>query len=126
MALYKPIYKPLRVPCERKPIEKVDILHHLVDDVQDTDCHAFLLKNVLSPEECAQLINASEKVGFHEPGNSKMLRIMSDDFPLSRLVFDRIKEFLPTHVKGFYGESDTLLGLNNRWRVGMFISVANC
>jgi hypothetical protein len=119
MEHYKPIYKP--VPTERLPIEKIDILDKLVPNDPHTTCHAFILKNVISPAECKQLIDAAEKIGFYEPGNSRMLRVMADDVPFSQVIFDRIKDYLPKKVENRYGKSETMLGLNTRWRCGRYV-----
>jgi hypothetical protein len=118
---YPPLYKPNTKDEKRKSIEKIDILSRLVT-CHNSNCNAFLLKNVLTPNECKQLIDAAENQGFYERGNSKMLRVMSDDQKLSDMVFNRIKEFLPEKVTTSIGNSIKLLGLNSRWRCGRYVA----
>lgn len=84
----------------------------------------FLLKNVLSPVECARLIQKGESVGFTDRGNITMGRNMQDDSQLSNALFHRIKPFLPEKVQMetplTTGTSLRMVGLNERFRCGKY------
>jgi len=79
---------------------------------------AWLLYNVLTPEECKAIIEASETHGYEKAETYCFLyrdryndRMMSDDVEFSDIIFNRVKEQLPSQVRGW-----SLSKLNNRWR----------
>ena len=83
-----------------------------------------LLDNVLSEEECQQLIDASERLGYgvamlnvgmgrqeHAPGYRDSSRVMADDVELADLILRRIQHFVPESFHGYPREC-----LNERLR----------
>jgi len=89
----------------------------------------FLLYNVLSLEECKALIAASEATGFEDADSYCHMyrdryndRLQSDDEEFSKMVMERVKEFLPKEycpspTKYSQGKLVwTLKELNPRWR----------
>eukprot|EP01133_Synstelium_polycarpum_P007368 gene7368-8582_t len=116
-------------PEDSRPIVKRDIAE-LSPKV------AFVLENVLSPSECTKLIEDGEGMGFSKlahyvqkyRGNT---RILVKSYSLSELVFNRIKQYLPTnvdmaqkssplpmskHLTALYGIWDCS-GVNELWRL---------
>ena len=85
--------------------------------------HAFLIRDFLTPEECAGFIQSSEKIGYEEApihmGDSTIiikdyrdnLRAMQDDPDTANRLFERMKPGLPQRVAGM-----TPVGLNERLR----------
>ncbi|PRP77356.1 hypothetical protein PROFUN_05601 [Planoprotostelium fungivorum] len=89
---------------------------------------AFLLKDVLSKDECKQLIDFTEDLGYTEApvtthsgpvmmkdvrDNTRLLLEASPD--LLDTIMERVKNFLPSEAQGRRG-AGTLCGLNDRFR----------
>jgi prolyl 4-hydroxylase len=82
-----------------------------------------VIHDLLSPEECALYINASEQEGYEDApitmGNSAIiikdfrdnLRVMVDDPMLAASLFARARPYLPSSVDGC-----SVVGLNERLR----------
>jgi hypothetical protein len=108
---------------EGLPIEKIDLSNIVCP--KDKRNYCYLLKNVLTVEECQEIINRGEKLGFNDKGNSTMKRIISDDADLAEALFKRMKPYLPESVEGHSklvkGKSNRLVGLNARFRCGRYL-----
>ena len=101
--------------------------------------NAFVLTNVLSKKECAQLVAVSESLGFHHDvdysfigaveSNKSAARTSAGgdraaglvwliDPMVDRLIFDRVRAHLPQEVGGGGDPvGGRLAGINARWRV---------
>ncbi len=108
----------------RPPIEKIDISDKVCPKNRYNMC--YLLKNVLTPQECQQIIDKGEEIQFTDRGNGTMLRIISDDDDLAAALYKRIKDYLPEQVTMntdlTKGKSKKIIGLNNRFRCGRYTS----
>uniref|UniRef100_A0A7S4HZ99 Uncharacterized protein n=1 Tax=Vannella robusta TaxID=1487602 RepID=A0A7S4HZ99_9EUKA len=84
----------------RAAIEKIDIIAG----------KAFLLKNVLSPEECQCYIQQSEQAGYTELNvrHRTNERVMLSSEELSAVCFQRIKPFIPESLALASENSDDL------------------
>src|SRR5262245_13590442 len=83
----------------------------------------FLLRAVLSPEECAAYIARAEAAGFDEapittargferrPEIRNNERVMLDDVDLAALLWRRVEPFVPARIG-----NATAVGLNERFR----------
>ncbi|EGG13308.1 hypothetical protein DFA_11069 [Cavenderia fasciculata] len=79
-----------------KPITKTNI-----DAL--TPKSAFILDNVLSPTECKYIIDRGEEMGFDELAHyikkyRNNSRVLVKSYSLSSLIFERIKQFLPSEL----------------------------
>lgn len=102
---------------DRKPVDVK------LPNPDDKDKLAFLLYNVFTPEECQTLIDKSEKQGYQKAlvntGDVEVLikdfrdsdRCIIDDPEMAGMIFDRIKEHLPSVWK-----HSAIVGLNERLR----------
>ena len=84
---------------------------------------ASVLMNVFTPEECEQWIDMSEKRGYTpalvNTGSGQVLmrdvrnndRCMIDDVDMAKMLFDRVRSYLPNVWKNY-----RLVGLNERLR----------
>lgn len=82
----------------------------------------YTVDNVLTPDECKELIDLTEEEGFgsapittrkgfvHKPEVRNNTRVMLDDRKRADWLFEKVKEHLPSQP---YGE---LAGLNERFR----------
>jgi hypothetical protein len=90
----------LREVTDLSPIRRVDL---------KTD-GAFLLYNVLSPKECEYYIAQTEALGYsslegeYNPRYRKNDRVICVSLELAKLLFDRVKPFIPATVQ--FGEHD--------------------
>eukprot|EP00746_Dinoflagellata_sp_MGD_P015001 gnl/MRDRNA2_/MRDRNA2_133176_c0_seq1.p1 gnl/MRDRNA2_/MRDRNA2_133176_c0~~gnl/MRDRNA2_/MRDRNA2_133176_c0_seq1.p1 ORF type:complete len:459 (-),score=71.84 gnl/MRDRNA2_/MRDRNA2_133176_c0_seq1:47-1423(-) len=75
---------------------------------------AFLLKNILSPMECAQLILLAEP-GFHEDGHQQQRSRFLVDESLNSSFFARVQSLLPQHCL-----DGDLYGIDRLWCVDRF------
>ena len=87
------------------------------------DKDIFVLHNVLSEDECQELIAFSEKQGYHEAtvftgtqhkmvkGIRNNLRVLSNDQALADKVWKRVNPFFKEKIHGFKS-----YGLNERFR----------
>jgi len=87
------------------------------------DKDIFVLHNVLSVDECKELIDFSEKQGYHEAtvftgrehkmvkGIRNNLRVLSDDQVLADKIWKRVKPYFKSKIQGFKA-----YGLNERFR----------
>lgn len=94
-------------------MEKIEIIGETI----------FTISDVLSAEECQQFIMKSEDNGYDEAPISTLggfvmrkdvrnnTRAMFDDNPVVEMLWDRVKAFIPNHVRGC-----TPTGLNERIR----------
>lgn len=80
---------------------------------------AFLMRDVLSPRECQQMIRAAEAVGYlpDEPLNGTRSVLAHNfvwlaDQPLIGEIYERVRPHLPAAVDGV-----ALAGLNPNWRL---------
>ena len=90
---------------------------------QEIDNGIFVLHNVLSVEECQELIDQSEMQGYDEAtvfngsqhvmlkGVRNNLRVISDDYELAHKLWNRVGSFFTDSVDGFKA-----YGLNERFR----------
>jgi hypothetical protein len=101
-------------------IEKHDIS---LPNREDAGKLAFILLNVFTPEECQQWIEMTEERGYTPAlinlGARQALmtdvrnndRCMIDDVDMTKIIFERIKKYLPNTWK-----THQLVGLNERLR----------
>jgi len=101
-------------------IEKHDVP---LPNREDNGKLAFILLNVFTPEECQQWIEMTEARGYTPAlinlGLCQVLmtdvrnndRCIIDDFDMAKLIFERIKSYLPN-----VWENHQLVGLNERLR----------
>lgn len=85
-----------------------------------------LLKDVLSPEECTQIIAAAEMIGFTPDApiraEGEEISVLAHNFYwivdncFSKVLWDRVKPFIPECVRG-----KTVRGLNRRFRVYRYV-----
>ena len=87
----------------------------------------FLIREFLSPGECAELIEMSERLGFEDApistrGGAVMAkeirnnaRVMSDDPALANSLWEKAQPFLPAAVP-YQGQRWRAIGLNDRLR----------
>eukprot|EP00418_Pyrodinium_bahamense_P037453 CAMPEP_0179192802 /NCGR_PEP_ID=MMETSP0796-20121207/95802_1 /TAXON_ID=73915 /ORGANISM="Pyrodinium bahamense, Strain pbaha01" /LENGTH=309 /DNA_ID=CAMNT_0020897093 /DNA_START=5 /DNA_END=934 /DNA_ORIENTATION=- len=86
----------------RAPIERVDLLDGGDDD------SAFLLRNLLTPAECDDIIAQAEAFGLRDCGASRRVRVtdrvsaMGED--LGRLLFARARPHLTDIIMPAYGQ----------------------
>lgn len=75
---------------------------------------AFLITDVLSPVECAQLMLAAEKIGYTPDAVDGIDNVvwLADDDSLVMPIFNRVRELLPSSIEGCQ-----LAGINARWRL---------
>jgi len=116
---YLPVFDKIKDKFDTKPktpVKKVE-LQNVVVSLKDKPC--FVLYNVLSPEECKHLIEASEAIGFekaeaycHYYRDRYNDRLMSDDPLFSKIIWERTKEFIPEYLFTDWKVRD----LNPRWR----------
>jgi len=83
----------------------------------------FVVPGLFLPEECAQLIETSESLGYEEalllsPDGPVLVtevrnneRVLVDDFDLARDLWERIEEIVPVEVEGYRA-----VGVNERFR----------
>mmetsp|Transcript_13837 Transcript_13837/g.15269 ORF Transcript_13837/g.15269 Transcript_13837/m.15269 type:complete len:237 (-) Transcript_13837:40-750(-) len=89
----------------------------------------FMLKNVLTPEECKLMINASESTGYQDAQEYCHMyrdrlndRTMSDDDGFTDFIYNRVKSYLPkTLTIGFNNTLWDLDDLNTRWRYCRYV-----
>jgi len=78
------------------PISRFDIFDADVDDP------AFILHNVLSPEECRQFINQAESMGMTPTGSQNSIRfadrVSARSESVAKVLFDRVRPFLKDSV----------------------------
>eukprot|EP01080_Neovahlkampfia_damariscottae_P008677 gene8677-624_t len=118
-------------PHKKKEIQKIEILkenqQNVVNPYSKYDLNflkqhsAFLLKNVLSPEECQHFIKETEEIGFqklygYHPSYRNNTRIIIQDDDLVQVIFNRIKKFVPQTVTDEQGKIWELVGMNERFR----------
>jgi len=92
-------------------LEAVNIV---LPDKRDQGKVCFIVKNVLSPEECQELIDYSESIGYVPAllnnGSSESLeldirnswRVIADDHTRAANIYERIKQFLPKSIVDKY------------------------
>jgi len=116
----------LRCQSTLTPIKKIDLD---LSPIGFGDRIAYLLENVLTPEECQKLIHHTEKLGY-EPvlihfGDKAVLatgyrdsqRVIVDDTKFSRILFKRIGKLLPKTFKNCPSANEySLLEINERLR----------
>ena len=90
----------------------------ILDDVKV----GFVLRGVLSPEECKTIVDASESEGYQRAEeycfmyrNRQNDRFMADDPELASFIWDRTKQFIPAKMK-VQGTNWKVEGLNSRFR----------
>ena len=83
----------------------------------------YTVDNVLTPEECRELIGLTEKHGYgnapittrkgfvHAPDVRNNVRVMLDDCERASWLYEKVKEYLP---EGYDGGK--MIGLNERFR----------
>lgn len=81
---------------------------------------AFILRNVLSPEECEFYIKETEKIGYEDchgyhPKYRSNKRIIICDENLAEIVYERVKKFLPEEYE-YNDQNWTIQGMNERFR----------
>lgn len=104
---------------------KAEIVATRLDPPSPRPTLALTLENVFTEEECNELIAATEALGYgvalvntgmarqeHIPGYRDSARVMTDDFDFAKLLFDRIKDYLPPLMHGGY----PIKSLNERMR----------
>lgn len=104
-------------------------LHKIgIPEAHHADKSCFVIKHVLSPDECTNTITRAEEAGFRQAlvnvGGGEMLmqdyrnsdRCIMDDDAFAEAVFDRIKTKLPETME-VYGSTWKLKGLNERMRI---------
>ncbi|KAL9645568.1 hypothetical protein ABK040_000631 [Willaertia magna] len=103
---------------QKELIEKENLVQ-----VQKPNKPCFLLKNVLTHEECKKIIELCEKKGFEDAESYCFAyrdrfndRLLTDDLPLTDIIYERCKDHLPTNIK-FKHRSLQLDGLNSRLRI---------
>jgi len=86
---------PISPACSSFPIEKVDLLHGYWG--YDDSC--FLLRNLLTPSECQEIIHQAEGFGLEPCAYSSRMRITDRvcviGEELGKLLFNRAKPYLP-------------------------------
>eukprot|EP01087_Luapelamoeba_hula_P006061 TRINITY_DN1620_c2_g1_i1.p1 TRINITY_DN1620_c2_g1~~TRINITY_DN1620_c2_g1_i1.p1 ORF type:complete len:243 (+),score=46.88 TRINITY_DN1620_c2_g1_i1:232-960(+) len=104
--------------------EQFDPDHVTKETLPIPNKEAFLLRHVLTAEECAYIITKSESLGYRKTdypqdyrGNT---RIIVDDLPLAQLVWERAKPHVPTMWIP-RGKVWNAVGLNERWRLCKYI-----
>ena len=92
-------------------LEAVNIV---LPDKRDQGKVCFIVKNVFSPEECQELIDYSESIGYVPAllnnGSSESLeldirnswRVIADDHTRAANIYERIKQFLPKSIVDKY------------------------
>lgn len=136
---FRIIYRELG--CDRKPANMHDMMLYTSDtNTIDTSQYelsvsridipklpgAFVLKNVLSPYECHQIMSAAESIGFtpdtpfvgsakHSHSTLAHNFFWLADTNLLNILFNRCQAFLPDYIGKETNEK--LAGLNARWRV---------
>jgi len=85
----------------------------------------YLLHNVLSPQECAAMVGVCAGLGFHAdseygptraPKPNVNTRVVVEDYVVSNLLWERVKDTLPLIYKGA-----TAVALNERFRVNKYV-----
>lgn len=83
----------------------------------------YLIKHLLHPTECSQLINMAETYGFGKTNYAKNyrgnLRLITTDFTLAHAIWERIQQFIPPIVYE-NGKQWTPIGLNEVWRLAKY------
>lgn len=75
-----------------------------------------VIDGIFTKEECRDLIDRAEKIGWHEPQTGgKYLRAIAIDEKLAEDVFNRIKEYLPESDHGY-----TLEYINSHFRFSKY------
>ena len=105
---------------EGRTVEREDLIN-------EDGMLAFMLHNVLSEEECDQLVDGCNGKGFtpalvnigrgiqqYIPDYRSGSRCIVDSVPLGSLLFNRVGPFLPAELPS---GKDTLFGINERMRV---------
>jgi len=87
-----------------------------------TELPCFLVRRVLSPNECTNIIEATTprfvRTGHDYPQNYRNNdRAIHDDAMLAKRLFDRIRALLPDRLTDGAGASWRLKGLNERFRL---------
>lgn len=80
----------------------------------------FVLNNILTPQECDQMVQMSETMGYTEDAPVSLARhirqnencVWLSDPPLNDAIFERFKSALPPEVNG-----GPPVGMNQRWRL---------
>lgn len=112
-----------------KPITTITKTHvDIKDNTQESD-DVFTLSNVLSTEECQNIIREAEKHGFGLTNCNQScrgcLRLTTTDIEFSTLLFNRIKQYLPEIIIINNSESNNaetwkISNLNERIRIAKY------
>jgi len=107
--------------------KKITIHKIGIPEAKHANKSCFVIKHVLSPNECTNTISQAEAVGFREAlvkvegGEMRIQdvrnsdRCIIDDEAFAHAIFERIKKKLPETIQGFEGWK--LKGLNERMRI---------
>ena len=84
----------------------------------------FLIPQLFSADECERLIASGEQIGFGKTDYPKNyrgnLRLISEDYSLAEIVWNRLKPITPKQVTLDDGSIWEAIGLNEVWRAAKY------
>ena len=122
---YQEVVPSIENSFQDNQVQKQLVTREDIEEVHKPHKPAFILRNVLTRDECKKLIQASEKQGFegaesycHMYRDRYNDRLMSDDELFSKIIWERVEHLLPKTMKHLRRPSDKLEldSLNARWR----------
>ena len=102
----------------------VEVMDFLTKSDPESEKKGWILRNVLTKEECAALIDVSEGRGYQAAAeycymyyHRKNDRLMCDDTELADFLWKRIAPHVPSQLQFQTSNTFEACGLNNRFRI---------